>query len=97
MTKIYFIDGKKVDLDSSEWNLIYNDGMWSDEGISLYFRKKDDSFILESWSNWQGVGSNIKTMTRKEAINYLIKSESDTHPQRVNEAFETIKYFPQVF
>ena len=97
MTKIYFIDGKKVDLDSSEWNLIYNDGMLSNTGVNLYFRKKDDNFILEKWSKWQGAGSNVETMTRKEAISYLIESESDTHPQRVNEAFETIKYFPEIF
>ena len=96
MTKIYFINGKKVDLDSSEWNRIYFDGTWSNEGFNLFWRKKDNCFILEHWSNWQGVGSSVSLLNRKEAIDELL-NHTEAHPKRVNEAFETIGYIPKIF
>lgn len=97
MTKVYFIKGKRIDLDSSEWNLIYKDGQWSSRGTNLYFRKKDNCFILENWSNWQNEKSDIEIMTRKEAIDYLITYQSNNHPDRVNETFQKIHYFPELF
>lgn len=97
MTRIYFVDGKKMDLDSSEWNRIYYDGTWSDRGINLFWRRKDDVFVLEKWSNWQGEGSNIEILNREEATNYLYSHESGNHPERVNDAFETINHIPKQF
>lgn len=96
MTKIYFINGKKVDLDSSEWNRIYSDGQWSDEGFNLFWRKKDDCFIYEKWSNWQGVGRSVSLLSREEVIKELF-GNADVHPKRVNDAFETIGYIPKIF
>lgn len=95
--KIYFIEGKKIDLDSSEWDLIYKNGQWSNTGINLFFRKKDKRFILEIWNNYQGKRDYIETMTRKEAIDYLINHHSYDHPERVNETFQKIHYFPELF
>ena len=96
MVKTYFINNKKIDLNSSEWNMIYFDGTWSDEGFNLFWRKKDECFVLERWSNWQGHGSDVSIMTRKEAIDELF-SNAEVHPQRVNEAFETIGFKPEAF
>ena len=96
MTKVYFIDGKKVDLDSSEWDLIYKDGQWNSRGVNLFFRKKDNIFILESWSNWQSERSGVELKTREEAIEYL-NNQSYKHPKRVDETFQKIRYIPEVF
>lgn len=95
MTRIYFINNKKVDLDSSEWNLIYKDGQWSDRGINLFWRKKDDFLILESWSKWQKEHDKIEILTRQEAIEFLLGEEY--HPQRVNDAFYIIGHKPKNF
>lgn len=95
MTRIYFINNKKVDLDSSEWNRIYKDGQWSDRGINLFWRKKDDSFIFESWSNWQGKHNKVEIITRQDAIEFLLRE--DHHPQRVNDAFNLIGHKPEFF
>lgn len=93
--KIYFIEGKKIDLDSSEWNLIYKDGQWSDEGFNLFWRKKDDKFIIENWSQWQGQHDSVKVLTRQEVINILLREEQ--HPQRMNDAFIIIGFHPKKF
>jgi len=97
MTRTYFINGKKVNLDSSEWNLIYSDGRWSNEGINLFFRKKDGCFILEKWTNWQTGRDHIQIMSKKEAIDYLLNNHSDIHPERVDEAFQKMGFNPETF
>jgi len=93
--KIYFIDGKKVDLDSSEWNMIYSDGRWKSRGVRLFWRKKDDSFIIEHWSAWQGEHNRADVIIRVEAIDYLVNEEH--HPERVHDALEAIKADVSVF
>ncbi len=95
MTKIYFIENKRVDLDSSEWNLIFKDGQWSDEGFNLFWRKKDDKFIIENWSQWQGQHDSVEVLTRQKVIDILLRKEQ--HPQRMNDAFQIIGYVPELF
>jgi len=87
MTKVYFIDGKKLDLDSSEWELIYSDGRWSSRGVNLYFRKKDNKFILENWTNWQGENSTIELLDSKGVLEFLT---NEPHPARANETIEQL-------
>ena len=93
MTKIYFLEGKRIDLDSSEWNRIYYDGTWNSRGINLFWRKKDNCFILETWSNWQNEFNKVEVLIKHEAVEFLLGEEQ--HPQRVNDAFQIIKFKPE--
>ena len=92
---IYFIEGKKVDLNSSEWDLIYSDGRWNSRGVNLYWRAKDDRFILEDWTNWQGEHNSIDVLERDEAISWLLSQSN--HPNRVMDALETINAEVEAF
>lgn len=92
---IYFIDKKKIDLNSSEYNLIYSDGRWGNYPLFLFWRKKDDVFLSVQENHWQGKTNTIEKISREEAIDFLLGEEQ--HPDRANDALEIIKAKVEVF
>lgn len=88
MTNKYYINGNEVDLDSDEWELIYQDGRWSSRGFKVFWRQKDDKFVIESWTHWQGEVNTAKLYNRERIIEMLI---NERHQDRVSETFEVIK------
>ncbi len=82
---IYIVDGKMV--DTKKLVLIYADGRWSDVGINYYTNKKQNSFYIERWSNWQGAKNSFKKTNKENFINQLMNEE---HDERIIQALGEI-------
>lgn len=78
---IVVIDGKKVNLDTSEE--LYADGRFrQSRGVTL-FKTKKGNLVWLKWTNWQGETDEYCFVTPEEAKELL---EQQPHPSRVARA-----------
>jgi hypothetical protein len=78
------VQSEIADLD--EFIEIYADGRFSDEGETVFFKKKTDQWIIYRWNHWQGEGSFYYPYSlEKYVTEILLPATEDTHFKRAIE------------
>ena len=62
-----------VDLETYE--IVYEDGQWSDSGIKVFYSITTKAMLLYSWSKWQGADCTYRPYTLQEYIGMMPTDE----------------------
>jgi hypothetical protein len=76
--------------DLNDYELIFSDGTYSNEGFKIYYNKQTKSLIEKDWSAWQGSQTTYHTIDLSFITDLLVNSLDCYHFDRAVKALKII-------